>query len=578
MKKLLVALMCVIMVFSLMPTMAFGDTEPKVAQNPTAEAKIGDIEYATLEEAFENVGDNQYVVLLNDVTLDEKIIVKASYVKLDLNGHKITATTEDKLAFEVMHPYCRFAIYDGANVYETEIGVNKELFDAKVYVGLYSSASISLALYDGSQIIYDNMNNELVVCSDWIYVDYLDSGADTYRFSVSTEENISFYYACLKCGDIYWGNPNRELFNEFTNYLELDAPIEEVGYIVDVLPIEPDGVTMNPSWWGGYGLKKGNDISDTLDLEYDIAMTYYPDEWPFYFHEVYFPGYKIIGWKEVLQYDVDYENMKVIDLVLGDEVTEITSNDISICPIWAKVEKPTIEANTSVEKVLFVTDEKEQEKAIRATNKLINDIAAGKDTDIKVDNDIDKMIRKALAGEIELFSIYADTKIETIEIGSTASADISLISDKIEEGTVAEYIDLSVELSVIALGSDLIPAAGNIYEMDEEMTFNIAIPKELKDVPAGTQREFYVIRVHEGQTEVLDVTINDDGTLSFKTDKFSTYALVYNDTQGESGGESAADSTTPAVPNTGDMNGMLPCMALILLMGAGAVYFKKREN
>jgi hypothetical protein len=61
------------------------------------------------------------------------------------------------------------------------------------------------------------------------------------------------------------------------------------------------------------------------------------------------------------------------------------------------------------------------------------------------------------------------------------------------------------------------------------MTFTIAVPEDL--VKEG--RVFVVLRMHEGETTVLETSLNSDGTLSFKTDRFSTYALAYIDAPAE---------------------------------------------
>ena len=72
------------------------------------------------------------------------------------------------------------------------------------------------------------------------------------------------------------------------------------------------------------------------------------------------------------------------------------------------------------------------------------------------------------------------------------------------------------------------------------MIFTVAIPEDL--MKEG--RTFYVIRVHDGKAEKLETVENEDGTLTFKTDKFSTYALAYEDAQ-----ESTTTPTTPNQPN-----------------------------
>lgn len=55
------------------------------------------------------------------------------------------------------------------------------------------------------------------------------------------------------------------------------------------------------------------------------------------------------------------------------------------------------------------------------------------------------------------------------------------------------------------------------------MTFKVTIPENLKK--AG--RKFYVLRYHDGKVDKF--AVSEDGI--FKTDKFSSYMLVYEDTK-----------------------------------------------
>ncbi len=566
--------MCVIMVISLMPAMAFGATEPETVS--TAEAKIGDVEYATLEEAFANVQDDEYIILQKDVTVDEIIPVTANYVGLDLNGHKLTATTEDKIAFKVSDFCYRFGVYDGTALWGAEFGAKKDCFDAKIYIDCDSSASIAPILYDGTQIVYDD-NFELVISEDLFYAEYLGNAADAYRFNVSTEDIVTYYYATKKLDGIYFAYDYEGQYDELIALLGLKGEAETVGNLIEILTLEPDGESVKADSWGIYCIPVGSTLLDTLDFEYNYVMETCPDEIQYYFHESFYPGYRIAGWQEVEQYDVDYETEKVKDLVLGDAVTEFNGDFITICPIWEKVESPAVDPSTPAEKLVVVTDEKAQEKSIKAVNKLIEDIAAGKDTDKKISNDIKQIVNKALAAGVETFDIYTEAKVEYLEKGDVAAADVTLIEKQAGEGTVAQYLDLSVIVSVLARGENVsYQAKGNLYELDEAITFNIAIPKDLQNVPEGMQREYYVIRVHDGVAEVLETTDLGNNVLSFQSDSFSTYALAYKDTVKPA--EAPAAPAGPAVPNTGNADGMLPWMALIALMGAGAVYFKKREN
>ena len=51
--------------------------------------------------------------------------------------------------------------------------------------------------------------------------------------------------------------------------------------------------------------------------------------------------------------------------------------------------------------------------------------------------------------------------------------------------------------------------------------------EELED---GYTRKYSIIRLHNNVSDILDVNLNEDDTISFKTNKFSTFALAYQDT------------------------------------------------
>ena len=68
-----------------------------------------------------------------------------------------------------------------------------------------------------------------------------------------------------------------------------------------------------------------------------------------------------------------------------------------------------------------------------------------------------------------------------------------------------------------------------IYEADNAVSIKLELPSTLAKVQEGYKRTYYVIRVHDGVTTVIDAVDNGDGTISFKSDKFSTYSVVYTD-------------------------------------------------
>lgn len=88
MKKIISIALALLMVVVMLPVMAMAE-ETKVA-------KIGEMEYATLEEAFTAVTttDATTITLLNDAVVNNKIIISGKKnITLDLGGHNVTFST-----------------------------------------------------------------------------------------------------------------------------------------------------------------------------------------------------------------------------------------------------------------------------------------------------------------------------------------------------------------------------------------------------------------------------------------------------------------------------------------------------
>ncbi len=80
-----------------------------------------------------------------------------------------------------------------------------------------------------------------------------------------------------------------------------------------------------------------------------------------------------------------------------------------------------------------------------------------------------------------------------------------------------------------------------ISDAHQEIIFERELSEEAKNIPAGFNRKFYVIRIHDDKAECLDATRNGN-TLSFKTSKFSIYAVAYVDV--------TASAPSPSYPST----------------------------
>ena len=218
--------------------------------------------------------------------------------------------------------------------------------------------------------------------------------------------------------------------------------------------------------------------------------------------------------------------------------------------------KEEVDTSKPVEKVTPVVKQDAVEIATKAvvnvieaiiSNKVTEEVkaAVSEETIAKIKEAVDE--GKQITTEVVANVVTEDT-IQT-EVVKEIKAAIGT------EGTVAQYLDLSIMIQAVADNGDA-TNLGTLNELGEKLTFTIAVPADL--VKAG--REFYVVRVHEGEVDKLTVTKNEDETYSFETDKFSTYALVYE------------DIATPAdvSPKTNDM--YMAFIAIIAVFGLGFLF------
>lgn len=130
-----------------------------------------------------------------------------------------------------------------------------------------------------------------------------------------------------------------------------------------------------------------------------------------------------------------------------------------------------------------------------------------------------------------------------------------------------------------------------ISEPGAKIRLTIRIPDELVNTDSTISREYFILRMHDGELTVLNGSFDKDmREYTFETDKFSDYAIVCkdtrietkpddrkNDSKGSSGGSSKAPVTSA---NTGDRNQPLAWMLLAVAATgiiAAAIRRKKRQ-
>ncbi len=138
---------------------------------------------------------------------------------------------------------------------------------------------------------------------------------------------------------------------------------------------------------------------------------------------------------------------------------------------------------------------------------------------------ISKVLTEEQLAAVEAGTAVVDIKLAVANIDDTVTeADKELIAEAIKNIPDSEKLNFKVlDYLDITLGAEIDGDRIAVTETDGLMTVSVAVEKPVK----GTYK---VVRIHDGKTDVIDSTLSEDGTrLTFKTDKFSTYAIIFSD-------------------------------------------------
>lgn len=191
-----------------------------------------------------------------------------------------------------------------------------------------------------------------------------------------------------------------------------------------------------------------------------------------------------------------------------------------------KVEElPSIDTSKPVEEVTVgISDEKAEEILKNVADQIVSGTKdfASTETIKAVAEAVNKGESITVSTEVkEADTNKAEIKADAEKIQKELK---TLVSEDKASASVAMYLDINV---LIKTDTQVL---GNVTELPKAVTFMIAIPEKLQ----AEGREFKVMRVHNGEVTMLNTTMNKDGSaLTFDTNLFSTYALVYVDKKAE---------------------------------------------
>lgn len=165
-----------------------------------------------------------------------------------------------------------------------------------------------------------------------------------------------------------------------------------------------------------------------------------------------------------------------------------------------------------------------------------NNGSSTSDVEIKTDKaDIGTEIKNAIkAGK----AIGTQLDLKSVSESSLSEAELTAIKELAGNDNIALITDISIDMNID--GSKV----ANITKLPNNITITMDIPTALQ----SGNRNFSVIRIHNGKAEILPTTVIAGGTkVSFQTDRFSTYALIYSDiSNGGSGTRNSERSRSTA--------------------------------
>lgn len=218
---------------------------------------------------------------------------------------------------------------------------------------------------------------------------------------------------------------------------------------------------------------------------------------------------------------------------------------------------------------VFVVSPKEYDREVAVDGEL-------DEIKVKVENDdLTKILVDEVNKSNEVNVNKKDVRV-TLNIKDVKPADdvTKKMIEKIKNGEIANYFDISINVIDKSTNSII----GNLTELENKIALSIEIPENLKP-QEGYARKYYVLRDHNGVIDVIETKLSEDNkTLTFETDKFSTYALAYEDVEIPKDEEKTDEKIeNPATEDKLKYNVILMSGFAVIALG-GILYLCKKES
>lgn len=319
-------------------------------------------------------------------------------------------------------------------------------------------------------------------------------------------------------------------------------------------------------------LSKENPDSDTLDSLYETAMEKYTE---------------FTAAKDAME--AEYDALKALYNKLSDKEKAIVYGDGN---------GVSIEWNSLTEEITALRSDMAQKEEPVKNITVEEDIQPGTPSTKLVYTDKEALLDCIGLTDEEKSSASIEVVFHVASKTITPAEAITAAAKMPENYEVGTVLDLSMQLNMYGT------KARDITETDSPISVSVTIPQNLINTDTTVTRTYKIIRIHNNVASVLDGTYNpQDKSLTFSTDCFSTYVIIYKDektntTDTKPSGNTNATDTKPTAPpakvettttsqtnnagttvnavNTGDetpLGSIFAIMIASLVLGTGCIGF-----
>lgn len=307
-------------------------------------------------------------------------------------------------------------------------------------------------------------------------VNYLADGYKVYDFV----QDEGFYYVARKPIGYKANNISIELGNNSNNLFDYVDVLWEDGYfgIYDIeTNFDPDSIDFISIDDDGYITTKG-----TGKYTFEMTFNDFEDE----------NGNPVTEEITISVYSLEQDIVKDDNVeVSGENNQQVLNNETS--KVFEEIK------NSEIDDEKYTVSDNVDFKAVIES----------------VKNEGKTLTTKLVAEEVETKDVDSEIQKSMLEKAGNGSS-------------IASIVDVQVGLYVDST------KVANINKLEDKVTLNFEIPESLRKAPEGYNRIFKIIRLHgnnnSADVSVLDSDLSADGKyITFVTDKFSLYGLIYID-------------------------------------------------